>query len=137
MKAMRKEVKNPTVLTGESRDPGSTGKWTHLMGDVISARPRLKIANHRAETVLQRLAEPWSAIGSMVGGEYVKAGLDRCWNFLLRNHPHDTITGAGIDQMEKDPSTARSDRDLGRTGAPQMEAVQIKITTPTSIRGLV
>jgi alpha-mannosidase len=129
MKAMRKEVKNPTVLTGESRDPGSTGKWTHLMGDIISARPRLKIANHRAETVLQRLAEPWSAIGSMAGGEYLKSGLDRCWKLLLRNHPHDTITGAGIDQMEKD-SLYRADQiailgeGLARRG---MEAVQIKI----------
>ncbi|NUN95444.1 MAG: hypothetical protein HUU16_04665 [Candidatus Omnitrophica bacterium] len=102
MNAMRKEVHNPTVLTGESRDPGSTGKWTHLMGDVISARPRLKKANHLAEVNLQRLAEPWSAIGSMVGGEYLKTALERCWKLLLRNHPHDTITGAGIDQMEKD-----------------------------------
>ncbi|MBI5092189.1 MAG: hypothetical protein HZB26_07040, partial [Candidatus Hydrogenedentes bacterium] len=102
MKAMRKEVKNPTILTGESRDPGSTGKWTHLFGDVISARTRLRRANHTAEVNLQRLAEPWSAIGSMVGGEYVKTALDRAWKMLLQNHPHDTITGAGIDQMEKD-----------------------------------
>ena len=129
MDAMRKEVKNPTVLTGESRDPGSTGKWTHLMGDVLSARPNLRRANHQAEIALQRLAEPWSAIGSMVGGEYLKPALDRCWNFLLRNHPHDTITGAGIDQMEKD-SLFRADQivilseGLARRG---METVQAKI----------
>ncbi|HRK33551.1 MAG TPA: glycoside hydrolase family 38 C-terminal domain-containing protein, partial [Candidatus Hydrogenedentes bacterium] len=129
MKAMRKEVKNPAVLTGESRDPGSTGKWTHLMGDVISARTRLKRANHKAEVHLQRLAEPWSAIGSMVGGEYVKTGIDKCWKLLLQNHPHDTITGAGIDQMEKD-SLFRFDQiciiseGLARRG---MGAVQIAI----------
>lgn len=102
MEAMRREVKDLTVLTGESRDPGSTGKWTHLFGDVISARPRLKRANHRAEVNLQRLAEPWSLIGSLVGGEYLKPALDRAWRLLLQNHPHDTITGGGIDQMEKD-----------------------------------
>ncbi len=129
MNAMRKEVKNPTLLTGESRDPGSTGKWTHLMGDVISARPRLKRANHRAEVALQRQAEPWSAIGSMLGGEYLKPALDRCWRLLLQNHPHDTITGAGIDQMEKD-SLYRADQicivseGLARRG---MQAVQISI----------
>ena len=129
MDAMRKEVKDPTVLTGESRDPGSTGKWTHLMGDVISARPNLRRANNKAEIALQRQAEPWSAIGSMVGGEYLKPGLDRCWKLLLKNHPHDTITGAGIDQMEKD-SLFRADQieilseGLARRG---MEAVQIKI----------
>lgn len=129
MEAMRKAVKNPTVLTGESRDPGSTGKWTHLMGDVISARPRLKRANHLAETWLQRQAEPWSAIGAMVGGEYLKSALDRAWKLLLQNHPHDTITGAGIDQMERD-SLYRADQvriiseGLARRG---MQSVQISI----------
>ncbi|NUM56726.1 MAG: hypothetical protein HUU46_24115 [Candidatus Hydrogenedentes bacterium] len=129
MDAMRKEVKNPTVLTGESRDPGSTGKWTHLMGDVISARTRLKRANHKAEVALQRLAEPWSAIGKMAGGRYEKTALDKCWKMLLQNHPHDTITGAGIDQMEKD-SLFRFDQicivseGLARRG---MGAVQIAI----------
>ena len=129
MNAMRKEVEDPIVLTGESRDPGSTGKWTYLFGDIISARPRLKQANHSSEVNLQRLAEPWSAIGSMVGGEYVKSALDRCWKLLLKNHPHDTITGAGVDQMEKD-SLYRADQidiiseGLARRG---MQAVQIRI----------
>lgn len=129
MNAMRKEVKNPTVLTGESRNPGSVGKWTHLCGDVISARIRQKQANHRAELTLQRQAEPWSSVGSMVGGEYLKTALDRAWKFILKNHPHDTITGAGIDQMEKD-SIFRFDQatiiseGLARRG---MQAIQIQI----------
>lgn len=129
MAAMRKEVKNPTVLTGESRDPGSTGKWTHLMGDVLSARPRLRRANHRSEIYLQRLAEPWSAIGSMVGGEYVKTALDRAWKLLLQNHPHDTITGAGIDQMEKDSLHRFDQVDIISEGLARrgMQAVQIKV----------
>lgn len=129
MKAMRKEVKDPEVLTGESRDPGSTGKWTHLMGDVISARTRLKRANNAAEIALQRMAEPWSALGMMAGGRYEKAALDRAWTLLLKNHPHDTITGAGIDQMEKD-SLFRADqimsisKGLARRG---MQDLQIRI----------
>lgn len=129
MNAMRKEVKNPTVLTGESRDPGSTGKWTHLFGDVISARIRLKRANNKAEVLLQRLAEPWSAVGMMLGDRYEKTTLDRAWRLLLDNHPHDTITGAGIDQMEKD-SLFRFDQiaiiseGLARRG---MQSVQARI----------
>lgn len=102
MKAMAKEVKDPVVLRGEFRDPGATGSWTHLFGDIISARPRLKQHNHVAEVNLQRRAEPWAAISAMTGGEYLKPALDRCWKFLLQNHPHDTITGGGIDQMERD-----------------------------------
>jgi alpha-mannosidase len=129
MNAMRKEVKNPTVVTGESRDPGSTGKWTYLCGDVISARISLKQANNRAEVLLQRQAEPWCAIGMMLGARYEKNALDRAWKFILKNHPHDTITGAGVDQMQKD-SLYRADQasmiseNLARRG---MQAVQISI----------
>lgn len=129
MNAMRKEVKNPTVVTGESRDPGNTGKWTYLCGDVISARIPLKQANHRAEVSLQRMAEPWCAIGMMVGARYEKTALDHAWRYLLQNHPHDTITGAGIDQMQKD-SLYRADQvqiigeNLARRG---MQAVQINV----------
>ncbi len=126
---MKTELKNATEIYGESRDPGSVGKYTHLFGDVISARTRLKVANHKAEIELQRKAEPWSAFGSMVGGEYLRSALDRAWLLLLKNHPHDTITGAGIDQMEKD-SLYRADQiniisaGVARRG---MQAIQLKI----------
>lgn len=102
MNAMRENVKDPTIIYGESRDPGATGKWTHLMGDVISARVRVKKANHQSEIILQRGAEPWSAIANVLGKEYFKNAFTRAWKLLLQNHPHDTITGGGIDQMEKD-----------------------------------
>ncbi len=102
MNELKKIVKNPCVIQGESRDPGATGKWTHLMGDVISARVRVKQANHRAELLLQRGAEPWSAIANVLGKEYFRRAFERAWKLLLQNHPHDTITGGGIDQIEKD-----------------------------------
>ena len=129
MDAMRKEVKNPTLLTGESRNPGSTGKWTHLFGDVLSARIKLKQANHRAEVSLQRQAEPWSAIRKMLGGEYLKSAMDRAWKFLLQNHPHDTITGAGIDRMEEDSLYRAAQVEIISEGLMRrgMQAVQISI----------
>lgn len=129
MNAMRKEVKDPYRISGESRDPGSVGKWTHLNGDVISARPALKIGNNKAELNLQRLAEPWSAVGSWVGGEYFKAALDRCWKLLLRNHPHDTITGAGVDQMEKDSLYRFDQIEIISQGLTRraLEAIQIQV----------
>ena len=102
MNAIKPLVKNPTVIHGESRDPGATGKWTHLMGDVISARVRVKKANHQAEMSLQRGAEPWCALSNILGKEYFRQALNRAWKLLLQNHPHDTITGGGIEQMEKD-----------------------------------
>ena len=102
MRDMMKEVKNPYVISGESRNPGATGKWTHLMGDVISSRTKIKRRNAQTETILQRWAEPFATIGWIVGGEYLTSALNLAWRYLLQNHPHDNICGAGIDQMEKD-----------------------------------
>jgi mannosylglycerate hydrolase len=102
MSEMKKELREPYVIRGESRDPGATGKWTHLFGDVISSRSRIKRRNALTETVIQRWAEPFSTLGWLVGGQYMKSAIDLAWRYLLQNHPHDTICGAGIDQMEKD-----------------------------------
>jgi len=102
MREMMKEVHEPFLIKGESRNPGATGKWTHLYGDVISSRTRLKRRNALTETAIQRWAEPFSALGWLAGGSYMRSAIDRAWRYLLQNHPHDTICGAGIDQMEKD-----------------------------------
>jgi len=102
MREMMAEVQDPEVLTGESRNPGATGKWTHLMGDVISSRIKIKRRNAQCEVALQRRAEPFSLLGWLSGGEYMRSAIDLAWKYLLQNHPHDNICGAGIDQMEKD-----------------------------------
>ena len=102
MREMKKELNEPYVIRGESRDPGATGKWTHLFGDVISSRTRIKRRNALTETAIQRWAEPFSSLGWLVGGQYMQRAIDLAWRYLLQNHPHDTICGAGIDQMEKD-----------------------------------
>ena len=102
MREMKKEVKDPFVVKGESRNPGATGKWTHLMGDVISSRTRIRRKNAETETAIQRWAEPFSVLGWLTGGEYMESAINRAWKYLMQNHPHDTICGAGIDQMEKD-----------------------------------
>ncbi len=106
MDLLKKEIREgrctPEVIEGESRNPGATGKWTHLYGDVISSRTRIKRMNNKNEQAIQRQAEPMSAIAWILGAKYPKTVLDHCWRELLKNHPHDTICGAGIDQMEKD-----------------------------------
>ena len=100
---MRKELGDDVeVLTGESRSPGATGKWTNLMGDVISSRTKIKRRNAMTEMLIQRFAEPFSVLGWTIGGEYMKSSIDQAWKYLLQNHPHDDICGGGVDQMEKD-----------------------------------
>lgn len=106
MDLLRKEYEEgrlkPEVIEGESRNPNSIGKWTHLFGDVISSRVRIKLMNNSNEQNVQRRAEPWSAISLSMGDAYPSTVIDECWDNVMKNHPHDTICGAGVDQMEKD-----------------------------------
>ena len=92
----------PEIIEAESRNPNSVGKWTHLFGDVISSRIRIKQINALNEQNVQRRAEPWNAIAMTMGVDYPTNVLDVCWGEIMKNHPHDTICGAGVDQMEKD-----------------------------------
>ncbi len=129
MRQMMEEVEDPEVLTGESRNPGATGKWTHLMGDVISSRMKIKRRNAQTEVALQRRAEPFSALGWLSGGEYMRSAIDRSWQYLLQNHPHDNICGAGIDQMEKDMHYRFDQAHIIADGVTRrgMSAIQKKI----------
>ena len=106
----------PEVIEGESRNPNSIGKWTHLFGDIVSSRVRIKLINNENEQNVQRRAEPWNAIALSMGEAYPTAVLDECWDNMMKNHPHDTICGAGIDQMEKDMIARAEQVNLFSTG---------------------
>ena len=90
------------ILKGERRTPRQLGTRKHLYGDVTSARTKMKRKNALAEQELQRKAEPYSALANILGNEYPKTYLDLAWKYLLQSHPHDSIAGTGIDQIEKD-----------------------------------
>ena len=90
------------VLKGERRTPRMIGRRPHLYGDVASTRTRMKRHNQRAEQLLQRWAEPFAALAWTMGREYPEGALDLAWRYLLRCHAHDSIAGAGVDQIERD-----------------------------------
>ena len=91
-----------TVLKGERRTPRPIGHLVHLYGDVTSSRSRMKRANTKTEYALQRLAEPFAMAASTLGAEYPERLFDMAWRYLLKCHPHDSIAGSGVDQIEKD-----------------------------------
>jgi len=99
---VKAEAKDLVVLKGERRTPRMLGTRPHLYGDVTSARTRLKQKNARTENVLQRKAEPFAVFARILGAEYPKALLEMAWKYLLKCHPHDSIAGTGVDQIEND-----------------------------------
>lgn len=78
------------------------GGWGGLLGATHSSRIKLKLMNDQAETGLLYYAEPYASIASFFGREYPKKYLERAWYALLKNHAHDSICGAALEQAHKD-----------------------------------
>ncbi len=112
-----------TVLKGERRTPRLLGTRVHLYSDVTSARTRMKRKNALAEMLLQRGAEPFAALASLLDCEYPRSLLDLAWKHLLSCHPHDSIAGSGVDQIERDVHN-RLEQTIGIAEGIQRRALQ-------------
>ncbi|HZG54990.1 alpha-mannosidase [Paenibacillus sp.] len=100
--ALRSEVGELRVLRGEQRAPGRNGMNNWVLTNVASSRVHLKQANRRGERLLERWAEPWGVFAAWEGRPYSAAFLAKAWEYLLQNHPHDSICGCSIDQVHRD-----------------------------------
>lgn len=93
------------VQKGEMRYTGIELGFNGLLGMTSSSRMILKLLNSVAEAELIRVAEPLSSFSAFVGGSYQHALLHRAWLDLLKNHAHDSICGAAINEAHKDNPT--------------------------------
>ncbi|HEY8514039.1 MAG TPA: glycosyl hydrolase-related protein [Candidatus Binatia bacterium] len=76
-------------------------RTANLLPGVWSTRIPQKLRNRRAETELLAWAEPWSALGSLLGGPDERAALRAAWRELLRNQAHDSICGCSQDRVHE------------------------------------
>jgi alpha-mannosidase len=94
------------TVTGQLRDVNRTpGRDNRLLPHILSARIYNKIQNERTQTLLERWAEPWSALSWLQGEEYPNAFLWKSWEWLLQNHPHDSIGGCSVDAVHSQMET--------------------------------
>lgn len=80
-------------------------RYQHILAGVLSARLYLKQANHEAELLLEKYAEPLSVLAWIAGADYPAAFLTEAWRELLKNHPHDSICGCSIDSVHREMMT--------------------------------
>ena len=99
---VKKLSKDLPILKGERRTPKVRTGRIHLYSDVLSSRSRMKRLNAQAEDVLQRAAEPFACVASLIGVAYPAKPLDLAWKTLLACHAHDSIAGSGVDDIELD-----------------------------------
>lgn len=94
-----KQERVSVVWRGEGR---AFGRKAHLLPAVLSARLPLKQRNARAQTELERYAEPLQALAAQLGERYEGQYLWHAWERLIQNHPHDSICGCSIDQVHRE-----------------------------------
>ena len=97
--ALRAESPSGLSVQGELREVASMETRAWLIPGVGSSRIPLKQANHAGETLLTLWAEPWCAAANFaLGLEYPFQALELAWEYLLKNHPHDSICGCSTDE---------------------------------------
>lgn len=97
--ALRSSAVATGTVKGELREPAKMGTYGWLIPGVGSSRIPLKQANHAAETLLTLWSEPWCAAAHFaLDLEYPATALDLAWEYLLKNHPHDSICGCSPDE---------------------------------------
>ena len=128
---------NLPVHAGEMRYGAILAGFNGLLGSTHSSRIKLKLLNHAAERDLIAVAEPLSTLCALLGGEYPRSLLDRAWINLLRNHPHDTICGAAIDDAHADfPTRARNTKQLAyETSRRACEQIWAQLDTQRAFSG--
>ena len=91
------------VIKGELISQDTDG-WGTLV-NTSSSHAHLKRMNRENEILLESLAEPISAIVKLSGGEYPHDMLMYSWKTLMKNHPHDSICGCSIDEVNDEMRT--------------------------------
>lgn len=86
-----------STITGELIGQDTDG-WGTLV-NTSSSHVDLKIMNKNGEILLENVAEPLSVIASQLGKKYPKEMLRYAWKTLMKNHPHDSICGCSVDEV--------------------------------------
>ncbi len=76
-----------------------------VQSGVYSSRMYIKQANHAAEKLLTRYAEPLVMWATWAGRQQLVPMLEHGWKLLLQNHPHDSICGCSIDAVHREMMT--------------------------------
>lgn len=93
-------------LRGELREPArwpTSEDQQFLIPGVPSSRVWIKQENAACESLLCQWLEPFASLAAArLGKEYPGGYLRKAWEWLLKNHPHDSICGCSVDQVHED-----------------------------------
>lgn len=92
-----------TVIAGElNKTAVNKHSYLHLITNTLSSYYTHKKQNDECQNMLEKVIEPMAALASFGKHKIRKGFIDRAYEYLLKNHPHDSICGCSIDQVHKD-----------------------------------
>lgn len=68
----------------------------------ISSYYNLKNANDKCQNILEKTLEPLAVFTKLIGKPLNRRAVSLAYEYLLKNHPHDSICGCSVDQVNKD-----------------------------------
>lgn len=93
---------NLPVLKGELIEHGYKGVNNQVLANVLSSRIDIKKQNDCCQELIEKWAEPMSVFAQLNGREYPYGFLNKSWEYIMKNHPHDSICGCSIGQVHRD-----------------------------------
>lgn len=101
VKSVKEAVEDQlSTVKGELTSQETDGWYTLV--NTCSAHVVLKRLNRKNEVALERVAEPLAAFAAQEGRAYPFDRLQYAWKILMQNHPHDSICGCSVDQVNKE-----------------------------------
>ncbi|MCR4438083.1 MAG: glycoside hydrolase family 38 C-terminal domain-containing protein [bacterium] len=102
VQAVKARAKDLKVMRSEFRYTMVDGLWQNLFPGMLCARMYLKQQNRTCELKLQKNADTWAALASLLGMEYPEGLLRLAWKYHLANQSHDSIAGCSVDLVHED-----------------------------------
>ena len=92
------------VFNGEIIDvtKSDVGFYNFLISHCQSSRYPQKKANDECQGLLNDWVEPFYLFADFANSAPAIGFVNLAWEYLLKNHPHDSICGCSIDQVHKD-----------------------------------
>lgn len=100
---IRKYKDQLSVYEGEINGQLSAGACPLIC--TASAHADIKQDNHKAQHLLERIAEPAAALAFLSGGKYDSEYFLYAWKTLMQNHPHDSICSCSVDPVYAEMKT--------------------------------
>ncbi|CAN5265893.1 alpha-mannosidase [soil metagenome] len=113
------------VWRGEMR----SGARANVLMGVASARIDIKQAAGRAETLLERYAEPMTAL-HVAPDAWPEAFLRLAWGKVIENSAHDSICGCSIDPVVDQVLVRFAEAEQIATGLARRAAVAVSSSVP-------